>query len=52
MQLQSVNVGSKAIADYVSIAGRTLMSDDIPEEYRGQAARVHLDGDDIVISRL
>jgi septum site-determining protein MinC len=39
-------------AEFLSIAGRTLLSEDIPEEHRGKAARVHLDGDEIVVSRL
>jgi septum site-determining protein MinC len=39
-------------AEFLSIAGRPLVYDDIPLEMRGKAARVHLDGDDVVIARL
>ena len=39
-------------AEFLSIAGRPLLSEDIPDEYRGKPARIHLDGDELVISRL
>jgi septum site-determining protein MinC len=39
-------------AEFLSIAGRPLLSDDIPNELRGKPARVHLDGEDLVVSRL
>ena len=39
-------------AEFLSIAGRPLLSDDIPSQFRGKPARVQLDGDDIVVRAL
>lgn len=39
-------------AEFLSIAGRPLTSDEIPAPFRGKPARVHLDGDDVTISPL
>jgi septum site-determining protein MinC len=39
-------------AEFLSIAGRHAMADDIPEERRGKPARVHLSDDRIVISAI
>jgi septum site-determining protein MinC len=38
-------------AEFLSIAGRTLMSEEIPDQFRGKQARIHLDGDGLVLSR-
>ncbi len=39
-------------AEFLSIAGRHVMSDDIPDARRGKPARIHLEGDHVVISAL
>lgn len=39
-------------AEFLSIAGHALLSDDIPADRRGKPSRVHLDGDDVIVSRL
>ncbi|HVH41988.1 MAG TPA: septum site-determining protein MinC [Labilithrix sp.] len=39
-------------AEFLSIAGHPLVSDDIPPAHRGKPARVYLDGDELVITRL
>lgn len=43
---------SELHAEFLSIAGHPLLSDDIPEERRGKPSRVHLDGDEVVVSPL
>jgi septum site-determining protein MinC len=39
-------------AEFLSIAGFSILSDDIPSARRGKPSRVHLDGDQVVVSRL
>jgi septum site-determining protein MinC len=39
-------------AEFLSIAGRYLMADQIPKNQRGKPARAHLDGDSLVITTL
>jgi septum site-determining protein MinC len=39
-------------AEFLSIAGHPLMSDDIPEARRGKPARVHVVDDEVVVSKL
>jgi len=39
-------------AEFLSIAGHSLVSEDIPKERRGRAASVHLEDDRIVVSAL
>jgi septum site-determining protein MinC len=39
-------------AEFVSIAGRYLMADEIPDEYRGRPARISIQHDGLVITRL
>jgi septum site-determining protein MinC len=39
-------------AEFLSIAGRHVMADDIPAERRGKPARVHLSGDRVVIDAI
>jgi septum site-determining protein MinC len=39
-------------AEFLSIAGRHLMADDIPADRRGKAARIHLVDDDLVVSAI
>jgi septum site-determining protein MinC len=39
-------------AEFVSIAGRYLMADEIPEEHRGKPARISVQNDGLVVSRL
>jgi len=39
-------------AEFLSIAGRYLMADQIPDAARGQAARAYLDGDSLMITTL
>ncbi len=39
-------------AEFLSIAGRYLMAEQLPREIRGKPARAHLDGDDLVITAL
>ncbi|WP_437603216.1 septum site-determining protein MinC [Sorangium sp. So ce590] len=39
-------------AEFVSIAGRYLMADEIPDEHRGKPARISVQNDGLVITRL
>jgi len=39
-------------AEFLSIAGRYLMADQIPKNQRGKPARAHLDGDSLLITSL
>jgi septum site-determining protein MinC len=39
-------------AEFLSIAGRYLMADQIPDEVRGKPARAYLDGDSLIITAL
>jgi septum site-determining protein MinC len=39
-------------AEFLSIAGRSIVYEDIPADMHGKPARIHLDGDDVVITRL
>jgi len=39
-------------AEFLSIAGRYLMADQIPDEVRGKPARAYLDGDSLMITAL
>ena len=39
-------------AEFLSIAGRYLMADQIPKNQRGKPARAHLDGDSLLITTL
>jgi len=39
-------------AEFLSIAGRYLMADQIPKNQRGRPARAHLDGDSLLITTL
>jgi septum site-determining protein MinC len=39
-------------AEFLSIAGRYLMSDEIPPSLRGKPTRTHLDGDSLLITAL
>jgi septum site-determining protein MinC len=39
-------------ADFLRIAGRHLTSDQIPESHRGKPARVHLQGEELVVTAL
>jgi septum site-determining protein MinC len=39
-------------AEFLSIAGQPLMPDEIPNDLRGKPARVHLDGDHVLVSAL
>ena len=39
-------------AEFLSIAGHPVLSDDIPEERRGKPSRVYLDGDEVVVAKL
>jgi septum site-determining protein MinC len=39
-------------AEFLSIAGRHIMADEIPAERRGKPARVHLSDDGLVISAI
>lgn len=39
-------------AEFLSIAGRYLMGDQLPREIRGKPARAHLDGDSLIITAL
>lgn len=39
-------------AEFVSIAGRYLMADEIPEEHRGRPARISVQQDGLVVARL
>jgi septum formation inhibitor MinC len=39
-------------AELLSVAGRHLLADEIPEEHRGKAVRAHVKDEALVISRL
>ncbi|WP_437563327.1 septum site-determining protein MinC [Sorangium sp. So ce542] len=39
-------------AEFVSIAGRYLMADEIPDEHRGKPARISVQNDGLVVTRL
>lgn len=39
-------------AEFLSIAGRYLMAEQLPREVRGKPARAHLDGDSLIITGL
>jgi septum site-determining protein MinC len=39
-------------AELLSVAGRHLLADEIPQEYRGKAVRAHVKDDRLVISRI
>jgi septum site-determining protein MinC len=39
-------------AEFLSIDGRYLMAEEIPKEHRGKSVRVHLRGEDVVVTRL
>lgn len=39
-------------AEFLSIAGRYLMAEQLPREVRGKPARAHLDGDSLIITAL
>ncbi|WP_437785650.1 septum site-determining protein MinC [Sorangium sp. So ce1097] len=39
-------------AEFVSIAGRYLMADEIPDEHRGKPARISVQNDALVVTRL
>lgn len=39
-------------AEFVSVAGRYLMADEIPEEHRGKPARISVQQDTLVVTRL
>ena len=44
--------GTNIDPEFLSIAGRPVTSEEFPKSYRGKAVRVHLDGDDMVVSLL
>ncbi len=39
-------------AEFLSIAGRYIMAEEMPKDQRGKAVRAHLQGDDVVLSRI
>ena len=39
-------------AEFLSIAGRYLMADQLPREILGKPARAHLDGDSLILTAL
>jgi septum site-determining protein MinC len=39
-------------AEFLSIDGRYLMAEEIPKEHRGKPVRVHLRGEDVLVTRL
>jgi septum site-determining protein MinC len=39
-------------AEFLCVAGRYLMAEEIPKEHRGQPARIHLKGEELLVTRL